>query len=105
VPTASAALPSKAQGDLNGAIADYTRAVEFRSEVHPNRLLQPRRRQWGKGDIDGAIADYTPRDGIQSEIYPCLLQPRRRQGGQGDIDGAIADYTRAIELDPKDAHA
>src|SRR6266545_3627431 len=79
-------LAREAKGDLDGAIADFNRAIELDPKLaisYHNRGLA----QKAKGDQDGAIPNYNNR-GITKE-------------GKGDHDGAIADYSRAIELDPK----
>lgn len=91
------------QGDLDGAITDYTEALRLNptSVAHCNRgnlLLE-------KGDLDGAIADYT--EAIR--LNPTDKWPYNRRGFarlvQSDFDGAIADITEVIRLDPEDAMA
>ncbi len=87
------------KGDLDGAIADYTKAIELKPdlvEVYYNRGLAKQT----KGDLDGAIADYTK----AIELGPDLVSPYFNRGrakqAKGDLSGAIADYTKAIELKP-----
>jgi tetratricopeptide (TPR) repeat protein len=95
------------KGDLDGAIADYTRAIELDpkfTEAYYNRGLAKKH----KGDLDGAIADYNrvieinPNDPKYARAY-CDRGVARRK--KGDLDGAINDYNRTIELDPKYAIA
>ena len=87
-------------GDLDGAIADYTKAIEIEPRFPGAHLGRGNARQ-AKGDLDGAIADYTkgielnPRD---AGAYTNRGLAKRRKG---DLDGAISDSTRAIELDPR----
>ena len=90
------------QGDVDGAIADFTRAIELNpkySTAYTNRGLAKK----NKGDLDGAIADCNR----AIELDPKDAGPYSNRGiarqAQGDLNGAIADYTRAIELDPKNA--
>ncbi|HLG12952.1 MAG TPA: tetratricopeptide repeat protein [Blastocatellia bacterium] len=68
---ADRAVAPKGKGDLEGAIADYTKAIE----IAPNQTK---------------IA--------KAQIYNNRATARERKG---DLDGVIADYTKAIELDPK----
>ncbi len=91
------------KGDFDGAIADYTRAIELDpkfSQAYYNRGLAKKH----KGDMDGAIADYdrviemNPDNPKFARAY-CDRGVARRK--KGDTDGAIADYNRCLELDPK----
>jgi tetratricopeptide (TPR) repeat protein len=89
------------KGDFDGAIADYSRAIE----LDPRYALA-----WGsrgaarakKEDWDGAIADYTR----AIELDPTLASAWGCRGfakaSKRDWDGTIADLDRAIELDPKE---
>jgi len=91
-------------GDVNGAIGDFSRAIEFdpqATSAYYNRgiaNLQKRNLDQAINDLSRAIelspntADYYSDRGI--------AKLRKR-----DYDGAIADFTRAIELDPKSALA
>src|SRR6266850_7191852 len=51
------AISKKANGDLDGAISDYTKAIEINpryAEAYANRGLARKT----KADLEGAIADY-----------------------------------------------
>src|ERR1039458_7799124 len=95
----------KAQkGDLDGAMADYTKAIELKpdyAKAYSNRGLVKR----GKGDLDGASADFNK----TIELNPSLAQPYYNRGNvkaeNNDLYGAIADFTKAIELKPDFAAA
>ena len=53
-------LARQTKGDLDGAIADYSKAIELNpkiAEAYNNRGLA----RYDKEDFDGAIADYTKR--------------------------------------------
>jgi Flp pilus assembly protein TadD len=95
-------IDRQAKGDLDGAIADYTKAIEIdpRSAHAYNSRGNLRD---AKGDHDGAIADFTK----AIEIDPRDADAYNNRGGarkaKGDLDGAIADYTKYIELEPRDA--
>ena len=97
-------LAKSDKGDLDGAIADYTRAIEldpkYASAYHNRGIAKS-----DKGDLDGAIADYSG----AIELDPKFSAPYQGRGKarriKGDLDGAIVDYNRAIELDPKNVYA
>ncbi|MBI4615366.1 MAG: tetratricopeptide repeat protein [Planctomycetes bacterium] len=94
----------QAQGDLGGAIADFTRAIEFDSSF-VNAYTGRGDARSDQGDLRGAIADYTR----AIELAPNDAFARNNRGNArkalGDLAGAIADCTRAIELDPNYAMA
>ena len=90
------------QGDVDGAIADFTRAIELYpkySTAYTNRGLAKK----NKGDLNGAIADCTRAIELDPKDAGGYSNRGIAKQAQGDLKGAIADYTRAIELDPKDA--
>jgi tetratricopeptide (TPR) repeat protein len=93
------ALGHTRNGDLDSAIADYTRAIDIDPKLDQaliNRGAMYDRRR----DYDHAIADYTraiavsPRPGkVLALVYRGLAHHKK-----GDLDRAIADYSHAIEL-------
>jgi tetratricopeptide (TPR) repeat protein len=91
-------------GDVNGAIADFGRAIELNpksvSAIY-NRGIS----KLQKGDYDGAIGDLSR----AIELSPNTADYYNDRGlaklRKGDSDGAIADFTRAIELDVGNAVA
>jgi tetratricopeptide (TPR) repeat protein len=95
----------KQDGDLDGAIADYTRAIELKPDADKAALVYYNRgaAKEENGDVDGAIEDYTQ----AIELNPADADARNNRGyareGQGDLDGAIADFTRVIELKPDES--
>jgi tetratricopeptide (TPR) repeat protein len=94
----------KANGDLDGAITDYTKAIESDPRyalAYYNRGVA----RHDKGDLDGAIADYTKAIEIDPRDASAYNNRGFTRKAKGDIDGAIADYTRAIEIAPGDALA
>jgi tetratricopeptide (TPR) repeat protein len=87
-------------GDANGAIADFSRAIE----LDPKSLSASYNRgiaRLQKGDYNGAIADLSR----AIELSPATADYYNDRGlaklRKGDNDGAIADFTRALELDAK----
>jgi tetratricopeptide (TPR) repeat protein len=97
-------LKKQHEGDLDGAIADYTRAIELNTnytEAYNNRGNVKE----AKEDHNGAIADY----GRAIELDPKHTISYNNRGAEklkkGDMDGAITDFNHAIELDPQYANA
>ncbi len=91
-------------GDLDGAIADFSKVIEIEprdAQAYYNRGYA---RQLKK-DFGGAIADYTK----YIEIEPLDPDGYNNRGNarrnKGDFDGAIADLNKAIEIDSRYARA
>jgi tetratricopeptide (TPR) repeat protein len=95
----------KAQnGDLDGAVADFNRAIELNPKddaPYYNRAQAKRL----KKDAAGAIADYTRAIELGSTNPAAYNNRGNARAENNDRDGAIADYTRAIELKPDYARA
>jgi tetratricopeptide (TPR) repeat protein len=91
-------------GDLDGAIADFNRAIE----LNPKDDAPYYNRAQAKGlkkDTAGAIADYTRAIELGSTNPAAYNNRGNARAENNDRDGAIADYTRAIELKPNYARA
>ena len=81
----------EAKGDLDGAIAEYTRAIEL-DPRYADAYLNRANTQADKGDMGHAIADYNR----ALEINPALARAYAGRGGvKGDLDGALSDYSRS----------
>ncbi|MBI4617708.1 MAG: tetratricopeptide repeat protein, partial [Planctomycetes bacterium] len=108
-PTTAAAynnrgLAREHQGDLAGAVADYTRAIELDpnySRAYGNRGVARR----AQGDVAGAVADFTRAIELDPSFAAAYSNRGSARREQGDLAGAVADFTRAIELDPNFALA
>ena len=90
------------KGDLDGAIADYNRAIE----LDPKLAIAYNNRgnaEKAKGDLSGAIADYNRAIELDPKHASAYYNRGNVKDAKGDLDGAIADFNLAIELDPKDA--
>ena len=92
------------EGDLDGAIADFTRAIQLdpKDDAPYYNRAQAKRL---KKDAAGAIADYTRAIELGSTNPAAYNNRGNARAENNDRDGAIADYTRAIELKPDYARA
>src|SRR2546421_2135171 len=82
------------RGDLDGAIADYTHAIELDpkfARAYENRGVA----KGAKRDPDGAIADLTRASDLDPKGVGIYYNRGIARKAKGDYDGAIADYTRA----------
>jgi tetratricopeptide (TPR) repeat protein len=84
-------------GDLDGAIDDYTKAIELKSDdakAYNNRGLTKDK----KGDLDGALADLSKAIVLNPKLAQIYFNRGNVKKEKNDLNGAIADYTKAIEL-------
>ena len=89
-------------GDTDGAIADYTRAIDLdpgRALAWSNRGIARDR----KHDAEGAIADSTRALELDPTLARAWLNRGIARARAGDADRALADCSRGLELDPKQA--
>jgi len=89
---------------LDGAIADFTRAIELNPKDDAP-YYDRAQAKWLKKDAAGAIADYTRAIELGSQNPAAYNNRGNARAENNDRDGAIADYTRAIELKPDYARA
>jgi tetratricopeptide (TPR) repeat protein len=92
------------EGNLDGAIGDFTRAIELNPKddaPYYNRAQAKRL----KKDVAGAIVDYTRAIELGSTNPAAYNNRGNARAENNDRDGAIADYTHAIELKPDYARA
>src|SRR5213594_2592593 len=91
-------------GDLDGALADFNRAIELNPKDDAPYYNRAQARRL-KNDTAGAIADYTRAIELGSTNPAAYNNRGNARAENKDRDGAIADYTRAIELKPDYARA
>jgi tetratricopeptide (TPR) repeat protein len=91
-------------GDLDGAIADFDRAMQLNPKDDAPYYNRAQARRL-KNDTAGAIADYTRAIELGSTNPAAYNNRGNARAENNDRDGAIADYTRAIELKPDYARA
>ena len=88
------------KSDFDGAIGEYTKAIEADPKFFKAYLNRGIGRQQKK-QYDVAIADFTK----VIELDPANLQAYMSRGGARifakDLDGAVEDYTKLIELDTR----
>jgi tetratricopeptide (TPR) repeat protein len=87
-------------GDLDGAIADYSKAIGLDPRddtAYSGRALA----ESDKGDDDKAIADYTRVIELDPKDADAYFGRGVSENAKNYRDEAIADFTRVIELDPK----
>jgi tetratricopeptide (TPR) repeat protein len=94
-------VTKQAKGDLDGAIADYTRAIELEGTnyiAYNNRGMAKQ----AKGDLDGAILDLTKAIELKPDYAPNYINRGFVKQTKFDFDGAIVDFNKANELKPGD---
>ena len=91
-------------GDLDGAIADFDRAIKLKPKDDAPYYNRAQARRL-KNDTAGAIADYTRAIELGSTNPSAYNNRGNARAETNDWNGAIADYTRAIELKPDYARA
>jgi tetratricopeptide (TPR) repeat protein len=85
------------KGDLDGALADYSRAIE----LNPHDATAYNDRgvvKVAKGDLDGALADYSRALELNPRNFEIHGNRAAAREKKGDLDGALTDYTVAIKL-------
>ena len=86
--------------DYNGAIADYTKAIEKKPKFD-NAYFNRGVAKDALGDYYGAISDYTKSIELKPQMADAYYSRGNSKSNLKDYSGAIADYTKAIEINPK----
>ena len=96
-------VAKQAKGDLDGAIADFTQAIQLKpvAQIYAARGGV----RFTKGDFDGAIEDFTQALQLEPNAAGGYEGRGTARFLKGDFDGGIADLTQAIQLKPGWAEA
>ncbi|MEO6874493.1 MAG: tetratricopeptide repeat protein [Opitutaceae bacterium] len=95
----TSALEKSRDGNYDGAIADFTKAIDLNSSyvgAYNGRALAKSK----QGNFDGAIEDYSAALKLKPAFTEAYFNRGSAEFFQGNFDGAIADFTKAIELKP-----
>jgi len=87
------------KGDLDGAIADATRAVESDPKLVDAYLLLGDVKA-KKGDLEGAITDSSRILDLDAKSWSAYDLRAGAKSKRQDFEGAIADFLRGIEIKP-----
>jgi len=105
------------QGDLEGALRDFDRAIEIASTISPGAYAsnhigpifpEPAVLLYNRGvtrydlrDWDGAIADFDEALMLNPHRVMAWIKLGNARFNKGDLDKAINEYDEAIRLDPR----
>src|SRR6516164_5505153 len=92
----------QAKGDLDGALADYSQAIQV-DPTYVNARFNRGNAYKAKGDLARAIADYNEAVQLDPKYVFAYNNRGNAYYARSDLDRAIADYDQAIQLDPKNA--
>ena len=93
-------LKRHSTGNLNGALADYDKALD----LDPSNLQACYRRALArqlKGNLNGALADYNAVLSVDPTNADAYRNRAYVKQTTGDSDGALADYHQSVVLNPK----
>lgn len=91
-------------GDLEGAIADFTRAIALApAELAPHYNRGNARAL--AGELEEAVADYSEALRLDPRFAPAYTRRGLARQRLGDLDGAEEDLERALEIAPEDPDA
>jgi tetratricopeptide (TPR) repeat protein len=97
-------IAKQLQGDLDGAIAQYTKAIQINpadADAYNDRGAAKE----DEGDFKGAVADYNQAIKIKPDDPATYFNRGKADDAMGNIDGEIADFDIVLELKPDYAAA
>lgn len=94
----------QSKGDINAAVADYTKAIELDPKSFSAYNNRGNLRQ-DKGDLKGAILDYSTAAVINPRHATAFFNLGHAYQSRKDYPGAIREYGKAIEVKPDYAMA
>jgi tetratricopeptide (TPR) repeat protein len=105
------------QGDLEGALRDFDRAVDIASTISPGAYAsnhigpvfpEPAVLLYNRGVIrydlrnwDGAIADFDEAIMLNPHRVMAWIKRGNARFNKGDLDEAINDFNQALQIDPR----
>ena len=95
----SSGLAKYQQGDDDGAMADYSKALALDAS-NVGAYLGRGQAKSREGNFDGAIADYGEAIKLKPELAEAYVNRGLAAFLQGNMDGASRDLSKAIELKP-----
>ena len=100
-------LEKQNQGDLDAAIADYSKAISLKPKPGVLATIYNNRANafMSKNNLDSAIADYTSAIQLQPSEFENYYNRGVAFQTKNSLDLAIADFSKAIELFPRSALA
>lgn len=93
-------IASGTKGDLNGAIALFSQAIQ----VDPKFAPAYQNRGFAlslQNNLDAAISDYNQAIQLDPKNVDAYYNRGTAKGQQGDFDGAIADFNQVLQLRPQ----
>ena len=97
------------KGDLEGAVNDFTKALEINPEMADAQVARGKALRL-KGDFDGAINDFEDASETNKQLLANNAEVAAAYASRGnlrvnafDIDGAVADFDKAVKYDPGNA--
>ncbi|HKY85488.1 MAG TPA: tetratricopeptide repeat protein, partial [Pseudorhodoplanes sp.] len=104
LPHLNEAMARHHAGDLDGAIDEYTRAIEIDRKLAPAYTFRGNAFE-AKGEDGKAVSDYTKAVNVAPKMIKPLIDRGTLMERQGRLDLAIADFTRVIKLAKTDGAA
>jgi tetratricopeptide (TPR) repeat protein len=98
------AIANFQKNDLDGAIADFTKAIELNAQQLEFCYYFRALAYYRKGNIDQAILDLNKAIGLKADVR-FYSDRGNLLAKKGDLDRALADLDKAVELSPQNAKA